>query len=189
MKTICVFGSSSEIIARSYLDTAEELGRALAARGCAVVYGAGRYGIMGAVSRGVRAENGTLIGVSPDFFVDMNVLVQDYGELLLTPTMRERKAVMEDKSDAFVICAGGIGTLEEFFEVITLKQLGRHDKPIILLNTNGFYDPMIDMMEQSVAQHFMSDKVHRLYSVAQSVDEVLEQLDSYKPFGYNKYKE
>ena len=168
MKYICVFGSSSEAIERSYLDTAEELGRMLAARGCGVVYGAGRYGIMGAVSRGVRAENGALIGVSPDFFVDLNVLVKDYG---------------------VVICAGGIGTLEEFFEVITLKQLGRHDKPIILLNTNGFYDPMIDMMEQSVAQRFISDKVHKLYSVAQSVDEVLEQLDDYKPFAYNKYKE
>ena len=188
MKNICVFGSSSESIDREFLDSAESLGRALARKGYAMIFGAGKYGVMGASARGVKAENGELIGVSPDFFIDLNVLDDDCTELIITKTMCERKAIMEDRADAFVVCAGGIGTFEEFFEVITLKQLGRHDKPIILLNTNGFYDPMIDMMEQSVAQHFMSDKVHKLYSVAQSVDEVLEQLDSYQPFGYNKYK-
>lgn len=187
MQNICVFGSSSEKIDRAYLDTAEELGKALAARGCNVIFGAGKYGIMGAVARGVIAENGRLTGVSPDFFVNMNVLVTDYGELILTKTMRERKGIMEDRADAFVICAGGIGTLEEFFEVITLKQLGQHDKPIVILNTNGFYDSMINMMEQSVAEKFMSEAVHKLYSVAESVDEVFEQLDNYVPFGYNKY--
>lgn len=187
MKSICVFGSSSEKIDCDYLSAAEELGKALAARDYHVIFGAGKYGIMGAVARGVIAQNGKLTGVSPDFFVDMNVLVTDYGELILTETMRERKGIMEDSADAFVICAGGIGTLEEFFEVITLKQLGRHDKPIIILNTKGFYDPMIDMMEQSVAQKFMSGDVHKLYSVAESVDDVFTQLENYVPFGYNKY--
>ena len=189
MKQLCIFGSSSESIERSYIAVAEELGREAARRGCGVIYGAGKYGIMGAVSRGVRAEGGALIGVSPDFFVELDVLTEDYGELLLTPTMRERKAVMEDKADAFIVCAGGIGTLEEFFEVITLKQLGRHQKPIILLNTCGFYDPMIDMMEQSVAMNFMSHNVHRLYSVADSIDEAWQQLENYRAFGYNKYTE
>ena len=162
MKFICVFGSSSEQIDRRYIETAEELGRFLAEKQCGVVYGAGRYGIMGAVARGVRDKGGTLVGVSPDFFVDRQVLTDDYGQLFLTPTMRERKALMEEKADAFIICAGGIGTLEEFFEVITLKQLGRHSKPIIILNTLGFYDPMLDMMEQSVAESFMADAVHKL---------------------------
>lgn len=188
MKNICVFGSSSEKIDAAYLDTAEKLGQLLAQNGCGVVFGGGKYGVMGAVARGVRAANGALLGVSPDFFVELNVLVEDYGELVLTPTMKERKALMEDKADAFVICAGGIGTLEEFFEVITLKQLGRHQKPIILLNTRGFYDPMIEMMEQSVAQGFMSEKVHRLYSVAATPDEVWQQLETYQAFSYNKYE-
>ena len=189
MKYICVFGSSSESIDRRYLAVAEELGAFLAKKNCGVVYGAGKYGIMGAVSRGVMAENGELFAVSPDFFIDLDVLNRDYGELVLTPTMRERKAIMEDKADAFIICAGGIGTLEEFFEVITLKQLGRHDKPIIILNTLGFYDSMIDMMEQSVAQRFMSEKVHRLYSVADTIDEMWDQLENYKAFSYNKYRD
>ena len=188
MKQLCTFGSSSESIERSYIAVAEELGREAARRGCGVIYGAGKYGIMGAVSRGVRAEGGALIGVSPDFFVELDVLTEDYGELLLTPTMRERKAVMEDKADAFVICPGGIGTFEEFFEVITLKQLGRHQKPIIILNTNGYYTPMLDMMEQCCAQQFMSEDVHRLFSVAESIDEVFDQLENYSAFQYNKYK-
>ena len=187
MKQICVFGSSSESIDRAYLAEAEALGKFLAEKGCGVVYGAGKYGIMGAVARGVQAANGALLGISPDFFVELEVLTEDYGELILTKTMCERKALMEDKSDAFIICAGGIGTLEEFFEVITLKQLGRHQKPIVIYNTRGFYDPMIDMMEQSVAQHFMSANVHRLYSVADSLEQVWEQLETYKAFGYNKY--
>ena len=94
---------------------------------------------------------------------------------------------MEEKAEAFVICPGGIGTLEEFFEVITLKQLGRHQKPIILLNTKGFYDPMIAMLEQSVNEKFMSQDVHRLYSVANSIADVLAQLEAYEPFQYDKY--
>jgi len=188
MKNICVFGSSSEAIDKAYLSTAELLGKTLAEHRYGVIYGAGKYGVMGAVARGVRAAGGSLIGVSPDFFVQLNVLVEDYGELILTETMRERKAIMEDNSAGFIICAGGIGTLEEFFEVITLKQLKRHDKPIVILNTNGFYDPMIDMMEKSVAEKFMSQEVHKLYSVAQSVDEALEQLEKYVPYQYDKYK-
>lgn len=187
MKNICVFGSSSEMIDREYLDVAVQLGQQLARRGCHVIFGAGRYGIMGAVSRGVIAEKGELTGISPDFFVDKNVIVRDYGELILTQSMRERKRLMEDKADAFIICAGGIGTLEEFFEVLTLKQLGRHKKPIIILNTKGFYDPMIGMIEQSVDKKFMLPEVKKLYSVAKDLDEVFEQLDSYEPFHYEKY--
>ena len=187
MKNICVFGSSSEIIDREYLDVAEQLGAQLAYRDYHVIFGAGRYGVMGAVARGVMAENGGLTGISPDFFVDRNVLFTNYGELVLTPNMRERKHLMEEKADAFVICPGGIGTLEEFFEVITLKQLGRHQKPIVILNTRGFYDPMIEMIAQSVGENFMSPDVNRLYSVAENLPEVLEQLENYEPFQYDKY--
>ena len=187
MKQICVFGSSSEIIDRVYLDTAEELGKFLVHKGCGVVYGAGKYGVMGAVSRGARAAGGELTGVSPIFFNELDVLTRDYGKLIFTESMRERKAVMEDLADAFIICPGGIGTLEEFFEVITLKQLGRHNKPIIILNTLGFYDPMIDMLDRFVTQNFISENVHKLYSIASDIDEVWEQLENYTPFGYNKY--
>lgn len=187
MKTICVFGSSSEKIDRAYLDNAERFGSELAKRGYETVFGAGKYGVMGAVARGVKREGGTLIGVSPDFFTELNVLDEGCTELILTPTMRERKALMEDKADAFVVCAGGIGTFEEFFEVITLKQLQRHDKPIIILNDRGYYDPLLAMMRASVDERFMVRDIDRLYTVADTIDEVFEQLESYVPFTYSKY--
>lgn len=183
-----MFGSSSEKIDGTYLSAAQRLGAELARADFGVIFGAGKYGVMGAVARGVREAGGRLVGVSPRFFVKMNVLVEDYGELIFTDTMRERKAVMEDMADAFVICPGGIGTFEEFFEVLTLKQLGRHSKPIVILNTNGYYDSMLGMMNGSVDEGFMSGAVNRLYTVARSIDEVFEQIREYKAFGYNKYE-
>ena len=123
---ICVFGSSSERIDREYLDTDESLAKSIVKKGHDVVFGAGKYGVMGATARGVSAENGRLIGVSPEFFKEMDVLYDGCTELIFTETMRERKGIMEDRSDAFIICAGGMGTFEEFFEVLTLKQLERH---------------------------------------------------------------
>ena len=142
---------------------------------------------MGAAARGVSAENGTLIGVSPKFFTEMDVLFDGCTELILTETMRERKGTMEDRSDAFIICAGGMGTFEEFFEVLTLKQLRRHEKPIIIYNVKGYYNHMIAMMDNAVKNKFMTDDCKRLYSVADTQEEVFEQLENYVPFSYNKY--
>ncbi|MCD8025516.1 MAG: TIGR00730 family Rossman fold protein [Clostridiales bacterium] len=184
---ICVFGSSSEQIDRIYLDSAVHLGKSLAKKGHGVIYGAGKYGIMGAVARGAASENGKLVGVTPRFFDELEVISDICTELIYTETMRERKAIMEDRADAFIICAGGMGTFEEFFEVLTLKQLNRHSKAIIVYNLNGYYDPMIAMMENAVQEKFMSGDCSRLFSVARSEDEVFEQLESYVPFSYNKY--
>lgn len=184
---ICVFGSSSENIDREFLDTAESLGRELAKKGNGVVFGAGKYGVMGATARGVVAENGTLIGVSPKFFIEMDVLEENCTELIYTETMRERKGIMEDKSDAFIICAGGMGTFEEFFEVLTLKQLRRHSKPIIVYNVKGYYDPMIAMLDNAVKNGFMTEDCNLLYTVAKTEQEVFDQLENYVPFSYNKY--
>ena len=183
---ICVFGSSSEAIEPEFLRSAEHLGASIARRGAGVIFGTGKYGVMGAVARGVRSEGGGLIGVSPEFFKDFNVLV-DYGELVFTETMRERKAYMEDNADAFIICAGGIGTFEEFFEVLTLKQLGRHKKPIVIYNVRGYYDHLLGMMDASVSEKFMTSDVKRLFSVAENEAEVFEQLDRYEEYHYNKY--
>ncbi len=186
---ICVFGSSSEKIDKIFLDTAESLSSAIARRGDGVVFGAGRYGVMGATARGVSKENGTLIGVSPKFFVEMNVLYDGCTEMIFTDTMRERKGIMEDRADAFVICAGGIGTFEEFFEVLTLKQLRQHSKPIIIYNVNGYYDALLSMMELSEKENFMDSYCNKLYTVANTEQEVFEQLENYKPFTYNKYED
>ena len=185
---ICVFGSSSEQIEKKYLDSAQSLGAAIAARGWVLIFGAGKYGVMGAVARGAAEKNGVIVGVSPEFFKELNVLRYDCTELVFTDTMRERKGVMEDRADAFVICPGGIGTFEEFFEVITLKQLEQHSKPIIIYNVGGYYDPMLEMMNISIGQDFMSHDVTKLYEVVDTEREVLEHIENYVPFSYNKYK-
>ncbi len=185
---ICVFGSSSEEINKSYLDAAESLGKTIALKNHALVFGAGKYGVMGAAARGAHSENGEIIGVSPKFFIEMEVIYENCSQIIYTDTMRERKGIMEDKSDAFVICAGGIGTFEEFFEVLTLKQLCRHTKPIIVYNVNGYYDSMFRMLDAAINEKFMSEDCRLLYTVANTEEEVFAQLEDYSPYSYNKYE-
>lgn len=183
---ICVFCASSETIEDLYLKSGESFGEMLAENGHTLVFGAGRFGIMGAVARGLRRKGGNAVGVIPSFFNMSEVAFSDC-ELVYTDTMRERKQIMEDRSDAFVIMPGGIGTFEEFFEILTLKQLRRHTKPIIIYNVNGYYDALIDLMENAISKDFMSKKCRNLYYVTDSADKVFDYLKDYKPFSYDKY--
>lgn len=184
---ICVFGSSSQRIDKTFLDTAEQLGKTIAEKGFGLVFGAGKYGVMGAVARGAASQNGKIIGVTPKFFLDMNVVYDKCTELIKTDTMRERKGIMEEKADAFVICAGGIGTFEEFFEVLTLKELSQLSKPIVLYNINGYYNSMLALMENAVKEKFITQDVYNLYSVAGNEDELFYQIEHHTKFNYNKY--
>lgn len=183
---ICVYCASSEKIDKTYIEAGEKFGFAMAEKGHTLVFGGGKYGIMGAVDRGIRKGKGTLIGVVPKFIEDMDVVDTDCT-LIRTKTMRERKQIMEEKSDAFVMLPGGIGTFEEFFEILTLKQLNQHCKPIVLLNTNGYFTPLIDMLENAIEQKFMSDKCRKLYFASDSQEEIFDYIENYKPFGYDKY--
>lgn len=184
---ICVFCASSETIDKSYLQTGERFGEILAEKGHTLVFGAGKYGVMGAAARGIRSKGGKAIGVIPTFFNEVDVTFTDC-ELIYTETMRERKFIMEEKSDAFLILPGGIGTFEEFFEVLTLKQLRQHTKPIVIYNEKGYYDPLINLLDSAIAQNFMADKTRDLYFVTDSIDKVFDYLDNYKPHIYNKYE-
>ena len=139
---ICVYGASSNEIANGYLTHGKEMGIAMARHGHDLVFGGGNTGLMGAVARGVHCAGGKVIGVAPRFFNVDGILYPDCNEIIYTDTMRQRKEKMEQLSDAFLITPGGIGTLDEFFEIFTLRQLGRHRKPIALLNTNGYYQPI-----------------------------------------------
>ena len=159
----------------------------LAGYGHTLIFGAGKFGIMGAVARGLRRKGGSAIGVIPTFFNESEVAFTDC-ELVYTETMRERKQIMEDRSDAFVMLPGGIGTFEEFFEILTLKQLRRHTKPIIIYNVNGYYDPLLNLIKTATAQNFMDKKCRNLYHVTDSADKVFEYLENYKPYSYNKYE-
>ncbi len=179
---ICVYGASSNTIDKKYISATEDFGRKLAKRGHGVVCGGGANGLMGAVQRGAKEVGGEIIGVVPTFFNEMDVnIFKDGTELIWTDSMRHRKQVMEDKADAFVVTPGGIGTFEEFFEILTLKQLERHEKPIVVFNMYGYYDTMKEMMEQAIAQNFMKDACRELYFFADTAEEVLDYLEAYKP--------
>ena len=182
---ICVFCASSEAIDKEYLKAGEELGERLAREGHTLVFGAGKYGIMGAVVRGLRREDGKAVGVIPRFFDSFDVMYTDC-EIIKTDTMRERKRIMEEMSDAFIMMPGGIGTFEEFFEVLTLKQLGRHTKPIVIYNVNGYYDRLTAFIKQSVSEGFISMDAIRVCSISGNLDDVFEII-KVPGKAFNKY--
>ena len=180
---ICVYGAASSEIDNSFISAGEELGRQMSKRGHGLVFGAGRNGMMGAVARGVKENGGEIIGISPAFFEQNNAEVSFIGctEFIQTETMRERKRLLDETSDAFVISPGGIGTFDEFFEILTLKQLGRHNKAIVILNINGYFDSMLDMMQVSVDKKFITDDCRDLYKVTNTVEETLDYIENYDP--------
>ena len=177
---ICVFAASSRTIDCSYVDEAFALGAELAGRGHSIVFGGGTSGLMGAAARGASAEGGELIGVAPRFFDQPGILYEGCTQMLFTETMSERKKLMEDLSDAFVTLPGGIGTFEEFFEALTLKQLGRHAKAMAVLNTNGYYDAMEAMMDGAVAGGFLTPDGKALYATFTDPEQLAAYVESYR---------
>ena len=174
---ICIYGASSSIIAGAYINPVEELGARLAKRGHTLVFGGGEYGLMGAAVRGVKAAGGRALAVVPEFLASGGIIYEDCDEIVYTDTMRRRKEIMEDRADAFIITPGGPGTLDEFFEILTLKQLGRHKKPIAVFNVCGYYDNLIKQLENAVREHFMSPENLKLFGVFQSSDRLISYLE------------
>ncbi|MCM1438435.1 MAG: TIGR00730 family Rossman fold protein [Roseburia sp.] len=180
---ICVFGAASAHIDEVYIETVEELGYRMAKRGHSLVFGAGGSGLMGAAARGVTRGGGYIHGVVPEFFRD-NEIEQLYGKcdkMTYTQTMRERKQIMEDDADAFIIAPGGVGTFEELFEVITLKQLNRHDKAIVFLNIEGYYDELEAFMHVACERKFITPSCLKLYEIKTDINDVLDYLENYVP--------
>ncbi|MBE6720552.1 MAG: TIGR00730 family Rossman fold protein [Ruminococcaceae bacterium] len=177
---ICVFGAASVLIDKKYIDAVEEMGEHLAKNGHDLVFGSGSTGLMGAAARGFRKGGGKTHGVIPEFFKeDLSEFVDfNCDKMTYTESMRERKAVMEDAADAFIITPGGIGTFEEFFEVLTLKQLGRHRKPIVIYNIDGYYDNMIAAMEHSMEEGFIKETCKSLYSVFNDLDGMIHYIEN-----------
>lgn len=178
---ICVYGAASSEIDKKFIDTGEELGRQMASRGHSLVFGGGRSGMMGAVARGIAEKGGKLIGIQPKFFEENNAEIAFVGctEFVHTETMRERKRLLDEMSEAFIITPGGIGTFDEFFEILTLKQLGRHPKAIVVFNINGYYDNLLKMMEYSIDKKFITTDTVNLYKVTTTVEETLDYLENY----------
>lgn len=181
LRSLCVFCSSSDAVASQYFAVATELGAALARRKITLVYGGGQVGLMGTVARAVHQHGGRVHGVIPAYLRTRELAYEASDELLVTPDLRARKAAMEERADAFVALPGGFGTLEEILEVLTLKQLGRHHKPIVFLNTNGFYDPLLAQFEKLFAEKFTKVDYRAYYHVAATVTELFEHLDASEP--------
>ena len=177
---ICVYGAASPTIDKFYIEKVEELGRAMAERGHSLVFGGGGNGLMGAAARGVRDGGGKIKGVIPRFFDEESVeAICDFcDELVFTDTMRERKQIMEDSSDAFIVVPGGIGTFEEFFEILTLKQLCRHNKPIALYNLRGYYNELSHVMDSSISKNFIRQDCVSLYKLTDDLEELLSYIEA-----------
>ncbi len=177
---ICVFGAASDKIDVKYINAVEELGEKLAKRGHNLVFGAGGSGLMGAAARGFQKGGGKIYGVIPEFFEEEGVeLIFDAcTELIFTETMRERKAKMEELSDAFIIVPGGIGTYEEFFEILTLKQLKRHKKPIAVYNFEGYYNDIDVSMKNAIDKKFIADNCLNLYHFSENIEEIFDYVEN-----------
>lgn len=178
---ICIFGASGRELEESYYAAAELLGSLIAQQGHTLVFGGGREGLMGAAARGAHKYGGDIIGIVPKFFDEPGIIYEHCTELIFTETVRERKQLMEERSEACVVLPGGIGTFEEFFEMLTLKQLGRSDRAIVVLNTNNYYGPMQHMLEDTARQRFMSRGCLELYGLADTPDKVLDYIARYVP--------
>ena len=166
----CVYGGASERIAEGHKQQIEKLGSIIADNDFSLVYGAGATGCMGAVARGVKAQGGFVMGITP-YFISSFEDVFDCDNKVMVETMAERKTLMEKHADVFYIAPGGIGTMDEFFQILTLKYLKRMDTPIVLLNLDGFYDSLIAFMEDMVRQGAAIKEVLNMYDVVEEVTE------------------
>ncbi|QEX23488.1 cytokinin riboside 5'-monophosphate phosphoribohydrolase [Hypericibacter adhaerens] len=172
---MCVYCGSAEGRDPAYRDIAERLGRHMAANHVRLIYGGGRVGLMGVIADAVKASGGHVTGIIPDFLEAREVGNREIDELRVVNSMHARKQLMFELSDAFCMMPGGFGTLEEFFEVITWRQLGQHDKPIIVLNEAGYWDPLLKLVEHGRQKGFMADPAP-LYEVVDRAEAVIPAL-------------
>lgn len=177
---ICIYGSAQDEIDIAYRNAGEVLGKELALAGHTLVFGGGACGMMGAVARGMKKFGGKIIGISPEFFNVDGVLFDECTEMIYTTDMRSRKEKLEEMADAIIVTPGGIGTMDEFFETMSLKQLKILDKPLIIFNVDGFYDNLIALLQNSTEKHFIANDDLDLYYVSSEIPKILEYLEQHK---------
>lgn len=175
---ITVYGAARETIHEEFKTAAQILGEEMAKRGHALVFGGGKNGLMGAVARGVSQGKGEIIGIAPKFFKPDGVLYEECTEFIYTEDMRSRKALLEEKGDAIIVLPGGIGTYDEFFEVFTLKTLGRINKKIAVFNTRGYYDCLYALLSHTAKEGFMEQKVADSLLISKDPKEILDFLEN-----------
>ena len=177
-RNIAVFCASADGARPIYGEVAHELGTALATRGIGLIYGGAKVGLMRVVADSVLASGGYVTGVIPHVLVDLEVAHQGISQLHVVDTMHTRKALMGEKADAFLVLPGGFGTLEEMFEVLAWQTLKLHQKPIVLLNINGFYDKLLTFLDHCVAEGMLKPKSRKILLVADTVEDALTQLSA-----------
>jgi uncharacterized protein (TIGR00730 family) len=187
LSSLCVFCGSNAGAQPVYLEAAEAVGRGLAQRGLRVVYGGGKVGMMGAVADAARAAGGEVVGVIPQAIFDLEIGHTGIDDLRVVGSMHERKALMAELSDAFIALPGGIGTLEELFEVYTWAQLGIHSKPLGLIDVAGYYQPLVGFLDHAVQERFLRPETRTLLAVGEELDDLLGQLESWEPVSVHKW--
>lgn len=179
LKSVCVYCGSRPGDDQAFIETGRKLGKTLAAEGVELVFGGGDVGIMGATANAVVDAGGRVIGVIPKFLRDVEIPSERIQELILTDTMHERKHDMYERSDAFCVLPGGVGTLEEVIEVISWAQLQQHSKPIILVNVNNYWDPFLALLDHVMSRGFAGPETRKHYRVVESYDQVLPAIRSW----------
>lgn len=181
IRAVTVYCSSSSAIPKAYFEAGEALGKAIAQNKWNLVYGGNAVGLMGHLADACRSAGGKVVGITPQLFVDKGVADKACHELVVCNTMRERKGLLEERADAFVAMPGGLGTFEEVFEIIVGKQLRYHAKPIVLLNVNDYFGPLLAMVEHGIEQRFIKPSARELYFVTADVGEAVEHFRTYQP--------
>ncbi|WP_452603368.1 LOG family protein [Pontimicrobium sp. MEBiC06410] len=187
MKSIAVFCGASLGNDEQIVSTAYTLGETLAKQNITLVYGAAKIGIMGQVANGATDANGTIIGVIPEFLKAKEIVHNKLSELIVTTNMHDRKVLMYEKSDGFMIIPGGFGTMDEFFEIATWGQLGLHTKPIGILNINGYYDALIAQCDTMVARGFLKQEHRDAIVIDITIEGLLEKMNNFKPLPAPKW--
>ena len=178
---VTVYASSSERIDPAYQVIAEELGRCIAGRGWELVWGGGRHGLMGAVSRGARAAGGRTISVILQQFIDKNVHCEEANELCSVTDMRLRKQGLAERGDAFVALPGGLGTFEEILEILSFKQLGFHDRPVVFLDALGYWQQLLKALDRGFEGGFIQEHNRGIYTIADSPAQAILQIENTAP--------
>jgi len=181
IRAVTVYCSSSSMLAPIYFDAAREMGRAIAEQSWSLVYGGGNTGLMGAVADAAAEAGGKVVGIMPKSIMAREVNREGCDEFLITECMRTRKAALEARGDAFIALPGGLGTFEEIFEIIVGRQLNTHAKPVVLLNTNRYWDPLRAMVQQGIDQHFIRADAHNYFHLASSVTDAIDYIQHFVP--------
>lgn len=189
MKYIAVYCGSSNGSDPIFAEQAYKIGQSIAMRGYGIIYGGARVGLMGAVAQGVLSQRGEVIGVIPEFLQKKELALNGITQNYVVSTMHERKAKMSELSDAIIALPGGYGTMEELFEMLTWAQLALHKKPIGLLNTKGFYNPLIALSESMIDKQFVKEEYRGLMVVEEDIEKLIDGLEAYVPLKNDKWFE